>query len=133
MAGPGNLNLQLKACLRAQRDYLEEIQRLDISRVGGVRRDPDKAADADVYHYRDNTGLEVDTIVQRRNGDWCAFEVKLGVGQIDEAAATLLKFRNRLDLDKCGNPGTLGVIVSSGYGYRREDGIAVIPIGALGP
>ena len=245
---PGNLNLQLKACLRAQRDYLEEIQRLDISRVDGVRRDPDKvtrvirslarnaatevsartiatdaggadgplnddtvrdylsalvrlmvceeqpawpthlrskasqrtsvkrhfvdpslavaalranperllqdlnllgqlfeslvfkelniyarADDADVYHYRDNTGLEVDAIVQRRNGDWCAFEIKLGTGQIDEAATTLLKFRNRLDLDKCGDPATLGVIVNSGYGYRREDGIAVIPIGALGP
>ncbi len=245
---PGSLNLQLNASLRAQRDYLEEIQRLDIRRLDGVRRDPDKVtrvirslarntatevsartiavdaggadgplnndtvrdylsalvrlmiceeqpawpthlrskafqrtsvkrhfvdpslavaalranperllqdlnllgllfkslvfrelniygrvADADVYHYRDNTGLEVDAIVQRRNGDWCAFEVKLGVSQVDEAAAALLKFRDRLNLGKCGNPGILGVIVSSGYGYRREDGIAVIPIGALSP
>ena len=245
---PGTLDLQFKAALRARRDYLEEIQRLDIRRVDGVRRDPDKvarlirslarnvatqvsaptlaadsggvdgpldkdtvrdyltalnrlmiceeqpawpthlrsrslqrtsvkrhfvdpslavaalranperllqdlnllgllfeslvfrdlsiyagAADADVYHYRDNTGLEVDAIVQRRNGDWCAFEVKLGVGQIDEAATTLLKFRDRLDLSKCGNPGILGIIVSSGFGYQRKDGVAVIPIGALGP
>ena len=91
------------------------------------------AADADVYHYRDNTGLEVDAIVQRRNGDWCAFEVKLGAGKVDEAAAALLRFRNRINLDKCGEPKTLGVIVGSGYGYRREDGVAVIPIGALGP
>ena len=27
----------------------------------------------------------------------------------------------------------LGVIVSSGYGYLREDGVAVLPIAALGP
>ena len=27
----------------------------------------------------------------------------------------------------------LGVIVSSGYGYFREDGVAVLPIAALGP
>ena len=34
--------------------------------------------DANVYHYRDNTGLEADAIVQRRDGAWAAFEVKLG-------------------------------------------------------
>lgn len=32
-----------------------------------------------------------------------------------------------------GAPMALGVIVATGYGYRRTDGIAVIPIGALGP
>jgi hypothetical protein len=26
-----------------------------------------------------------------------------------------------------------GIIVATGYGYVREDGIQVIPIGALGP
>ena len=92
-----------------------------------------RAADADVYHYRDNTGLEVDAIIQHRNGDWCTFEVKLGVGQIDGAAAGLLKFRDRLDLSKCDRLGTLGVIASSGYGYLQENDIAVIPVGTLGP
>ena len=91
------------------------------------------ACDAAVHHYRDNTGLEVDAIVQARHGDWCAFEVKLGGGQIDAAAATLLKFRERVELDRSGAPGALGVIVATGYGYRRPDGVAVIPIGALGP
>lgn len=33
---PDSLDLQLKADLRARRDYLEEIQRLDIRRVDGV-------------------------------------------------------------------------------------------------
>jgi len=32
-----------------------------------------------------------------------------------------------------GEPLALGVITATGYGYMREDGIAVIPIGALGP
>ncbi len=27
----------------------------------------------------------------------------------------------------------LGVIVHSGYGYTRADGVSVIPVGALGP
>ena len=32
-----------------------------------------------------------------------------------------------------GDPAALGVIVSTGYGYTREDGVGVIPSGALGP
>lgn len=56
-----------------------------------------------------------------------------GVGQIDAAAATLLKFRERINVEAVGEPKSLGVIVSTGYGYRRSDGVCVIPIGALGP
>jgi hypothetical protein len=62
-----------------------------------------------------------------------AFEVKLGHGQIDDAAASLTRFAGRIDTAKCGRPALLGVIVASGYGYRRDDGVAVIPIGALEP
>lgn len=91
-----------------------------------------RACDAQVYHYRDNT-LEVDMVVQNRAGDWCALEVKLGTGLIDTAADALLKFRDRLDLGEVGEPGVLGVITSSGYAYRRPDGVAVIPVAALGP
>jgi len=43
--------------------------------------------DGRVYHYRDSYGTEVDAIVQLRDGRWGAFEVKLGTGRIDEAAA----------------------------------------------
>lgn len=92
-----------------------------------------QAADATILQYRDNTGLEVDAIVEVADGRWAAFEVKLGQGQVDAAAATLLRFSERVDTRKCGSPAALGVIVGTGYGYRRPDGVAVIPIGALGP
>lgn len=92
-----------------------------------------RSCGADVFHYRDNTNLEVDMLVQDRRGTWCAFEVKLGTGQVDKAADSLHRLRNRLDLAALGEPATLGVIVGSGYGYRRPDGICVVPIGALGP
>ena len=92
-----------------------------------------RASDADVFHYRDNTNLEVDLVLQNRQGFWCAFEVKLGAGQVDSAAESLLRLRDRLDPAVVGNPGSLGVIIASGYGYRRPDGIAVIPVTALGP
>lgn len=90
-------------------------------------------ADAEVLHYRDSDGLEVDAIVEARDGRWAAFEIKLGSNRIDKAAASLLKFARRVDTDICGLPAVLGVIVGSGYGYRREDGVQVIPIGSLGP
>lgn len=92
-----------------------------------------QAADASVHQYRDNTGLEVDAIIEAVDGRWAAFEIKLGPGQVDEAAENLIKFSERVDTTKCGEPALLGVIVSKGYGYRRDDGVAVIPLGALGP
>jgi len=92
-----------------------------------------QAADAEVLHYRDSDGLEVDAIVEARDGRWAAFEIKLGFNRIDEGAANLHKFVKRIDVSRCGPPAALGVIIGSGYGYRREDGVHVIPIGALGP
>ena len=92
-----------------------------------------QAADAQVSQYRDSDGLEVDAIVETGDGRWMAFEVKLGQGQVDMAAANLMRFAERVDTARCGKPALLGVIVATGYGYRREDGVAVIPIGALGP
>ena len=92
-----------------------------------------QAADAEVLHYRDSDGLEVDAIVEARDGRWAALEVKLGFNQVEEAAASLQKFVKRIDTSRCGPPAALGVITGSGYGYKREDSIHVIPIGALGP
>jgi uncharacterized protein len=88
--------------------------------------------DAGVFHYRDQSGLEVDAIVDAGER-WAAFEVKLGTGLVDEAADALRRFANRVDTSKRGEPSMLGVIVGSGYGYTRNDGVHVIPVGALGP
>ena len=241
---PGHLRLSPQQALRANRDYLEEIRQVDISRVDGVRRDPDKvgrllrslarnagtyasatgmaediggitvqtvleylaslerlmivedqpawaphlrsrsrlrsaakrhfvdpslavaalratpegllkdmnllgflfeslvvrdlrvyaqAVDAEVLQYRDNTGMEVDAVIQCANGRWGAFEIKLGAGMVEQGAASLLKFVDRVDTDKCGSPSLLAVITGTGYGYLRDDGVSVIPIAALKP
>lgn len=89
--------------------------------------------DGEVFHYRDQSDLEVDAIVDTRER-WGGFEIKLGsTAQVDEAARSLAKFAGRVDTSRRGQPAVLGVIVGSGYGYVRDDGIHVIPIGALGP
>lgn len=84
-----------------------------------------------VLHYRDNKGLEVDAIVELADGRWAAFEIKLGPSAIDQGAQSLLKFRDIVHVDRRGEPAVLGVITGTGYGYVRDDGVAVIPIGTL--
>jgi predicted AAA+ superfamily ATPase len=50
-----------------------------------------QANDARVLHYRDNTGLEVDAIIETADGRWAALEIKLGTGQVDDAASNLTR------------------------------------------
>lgn len=84
-----------------------------------------------IYHYHENnTGFEIDTIVELSDGTFGAIEIKLGVGAIDEASNNLLQFSN-----KCTTkPAFLCVICGMiDYAYRREDGVYVVPITALRP
>ena len=91
-----------------------------------------KANDANVFHYNDSYGLEVDAIVQKRNGNYAAFEIKLGVGYIDEAAGNLKKFEKNIDIAKMDVPKSLNIITGTGMTYRRPDGINVISLASLG-
>lgn len=91
-----------------------------------------QANDAKIYHYRDSSGLEVDCIVQKHNGDWCAFEIKLGTGQIAEAAANLLRFANLVNSEICPAPKSLNIITGTGISYTRKDGVNVISLASLG-
>jgi predicted AAA+ superfamily ATPase len=91
-----------------------------------------QANDAKVYHYRDSTGLEIDSIVQKYNGDWCAFEIKLGTGQIDDAASNLLRFASLINTEKCTPPKSLNIITGTGMSYTRKDGVNVISLASLG-
>lgn len=90
-----------------------------------------QAEGAKVFHYRDETKLEIDAVVECSSGKWGAFEIKLGTGRIEEAAGNLLKFAGKIDTAKTGKPAVLGIITGNGYGYRRDDGICVIPAGSL--
>jgi uncharacterized protein len=91
-----------------------------------------KANDASVFHYNDSYGNEVDAIVQKRNGDYAAFEIKLGVGYIDEAAENLRKFIRNIDAAKMGLPKSLNIITGTGLSHHRPDGMNVISLASLG-
>jgi len=91
-----------------------------------------RANGAEVSHYRDSTGLEIDAIVQQAGGAWAAFEVKLGVGMLDEAATNLMKLNSVVDKSKIAPPASLNIITGSGMSYTRPDGVNVVSIASLG-
>ncbi|WP_245561734.1 ATP-binding protein [Agromyces italicus] len=86
-----------------------------------------------ISSWRDSNGNEVDAVVTLNDGRWGAFEVKLNPTAIDTAAANLKRFASTIDAERHGAPSVLGVITSTGYAYRRPDGVQVIPITAFGP
>ncbi len=86
-----------------------------------------------VRFYRDNKGLEVDAIVERPDGRWIAAEVKLGHNRVDEGARSLLALHAKLSPEVNAACGGLLVIVADSPTYRREDGVLVTSIAALGP
>lgn len=88
-----------------------------------------------VYHYRDHSGREIDAVVEMPNEGWGAFEIKLGQEAIEDGARSLKKICKLLrDDEDAVEPRFLCVLTGLGtYAYRREDGVYVVPITALGP
>ncbi len=85
----------------------------------------------DISFYRDEKDFEIDAILRTSSGKWGAIEIKLGAGYVDAAANNLLKFKERVDIQKCGEPSFLMVLTGTNYSYRREDGVYVVSIGTL--
>ena len=90
-----------------------------------------QANDGEVFHYRDASGQEVDMIVSLRDGRWGAVEVKLGGGQIDDAARNLLALKEKVDGGSMGEASFLMVLTGTELAYRRTDGVFVVPLGCL--
>lgn len=87
---------------------------------------------AKLFHYQDYKNNEIDAVIELENGDWCAFEIKLGAKKIDEGAENLIKVCN--DIEKNGGkaPKIKCVICGlSNAAYQRTDGVYVVPITAL--
>lgn len=55
----------------------------------------------------------------------------MGAAQIDDATKTLIQFKNKVDIDKSGEPAFLMVLTASELSYVREDKVYVVSIGNL--
>lgn len=103
--------------------YFESLVFRDLSIYASV-------IDAKIFHYRDNnTGVEIDSIIEFGDACYGAIEVKLGANMIEEAAITLNKFYEMASV----KPKFMAIIcgISLDAVVRRADGIYLFPITAL--
>jgi len=92
-----------------------------------------EACGAKVHHYRDNSGLEIDVILETPDGGWAACEAKLGVNDADKAAESLLRLKGKIVGAGGEAPVFLAVVCGVGdFAYVREDGVMVVPLTSLG-
>lgn len=100
-----------------------------------VERDLKVYADsfnAKCYHYQDYQDKEIDSVIELKNGEWCAFEIKLGANQIEKAANDLLNLKKQIEDEDGKVPSVLCVICGlTNAAYQRPDGVYVVPITAL--
>ena len=89
---------------------------------------------AKCYHYQDYQNREIDNVIELENGEWCAFEIKLGVNKIEQGANNLLNLKRDIEAENGRAPSVLCVICGlSNAAYKRPDGVYVVPITALKP
>lgn len=87
---------------------------------------------ASCFGYRDESGLEVDIVVEFDDGHWAGIEVKLGESDsvIEMAQKNLLRLRDDRMLSK---PDFLAVVTGGASGFTLPSGIHVLPLSAMGP
>ena len=94
--------------------------------------------DGTVSYYHDRTGLEADAVLHLEDGRYALIEFKLGQSEIDKGAENLLRIENLIrkhnedeSLGRIRMPDLKLIITGTQYGYRRSDGVFVIPVGCL--
>ncbi len=94
--------------------------------------------DGRVSYYRDRYGLEADCVLHLNDGRYALIEFKLGEHEIDDGAKHLCEIErlvsayNRSEKQcKLRLPDLKIVITGTKYGYKRDDGVFVVPIGCL--
>lgn len=92
-----------------------------------------QSLDGQLFHFRDKSGLECDSVVHLRNSDYGLVEIKIGGDSlINEGAANLIELKNRIDTERMKSPAFLMVLTAVGdFAYRRTDGVIVVPVGCL--
>lgn len=96
------------------------------------------ALNGEMSYYHDKYGLEADGVLHLDDGRYALLEFKLGSKEIEEGASHLCKIEdliiehnNSEKQTKLRLPDLKIVITGGQYGYKREDGVYVIPIGCL--
>ena len=98
------------------------------------------ANSGELSYYHDRYGLEADAVLHLDDGRYALLEFKLGSDELDEGAAHLLEIERLIREHNVTEkqvplrePDLKIILTGTKYGYRRDDGVYVIPIGCLGP
>lgn len=93
------------------------------------------ALNGNVFHYRDNNGLECDAVIHLRNGHYGMVEIKLGGDElINEGIASLNRLAEKIDTGKMYKPSFKMVLTAVGnMAYLHEKGVYIVPVGCLKP
>ena len=96
------------------------------------------AFDGSISYYHDRYGLEADCVLHLNDGRYALIEFKLGANEIENGAKhlneieRLIKEHNEKETQcPIRLPDLKIIITGTQYGYKREDGVLVIPIGCL--
>lgn len=96
------------------------------------------AFDGSISYYHDRYGLEADCVLHLNDGRYALIEFKLGANEIDNGAKhlneieRLIREHNEKETQcPIRLPNLKIIITGTQYGYKRKDGVFVIPIGCL--
>ncbi len=90
-----------------------------------------KSMNGEIRHYRDNAGLECDTVIHLEDGRFALIEIKLGdENGIEHAKKTLNSLENALIESNKGKPAFKMIVTAAGMAYKKGD-IYVVPINTL--
>lgn len=87
---------------------------------------------AELKHYRDSSGLEVDAIVKLPNGEYGAVEIKIASEKnISEGISSLNSFSKKMKNNELKLPSFRMILTSHGSCRKTEDNIYIVPINLL--
>ena len=90
---------------------------------------------AQLRYYRDEFGLEVDSIIQLRDGRWAGIEIKLSEDKVANGIENLLTLKEKVMENKAMRvqpPSFLAVLVGrTSFARTTPEGVHVIPITSL--
>lgn len=94
--------------------------------------------DGDMCYYHDRYGLEADGVLRLNDGRYALIEFKLGSSEVEIGAKHLIEIEGLIKQynqkeTQCPLrlPDLKIVITGTQYGYKRDDGVFVIPIGCI--
>ena len=91
-----------------------------------------QAINGKIFHYQDYNDNEIDAVIELEDGNWCAFEIELGLNQAEEAAKNLTKVCENIIKNGGKEPLIKCVIYGTGnMAYQNKNGVYIFPITSL--